>query len=112
MPYRIDYVSAAVEHLRGLSARDQAVILEAVSEQLSHQPAQVTRNRKRLRPNPLAPWQLRVGELRVFYDIEDTPEPTVVILAAGLRWGTSFASALRSTVYETVGTIAVYSIPG
>ena len=28
-----------------------------------------TRKRKPLRPNPLAPWELRVGPLRAFYEV-------------------------------------------
>jgi mRNA-degrading endonuclease RelE of RelBE toxin-antitoxin system len=47
-----------------------------------------TRNRKPLRPNPIAPWELRVGELRVFYDVD---EPGVVtILAIGTKRGNMF----------------------
>ena len=33
-----------------------------------------------MRPNPLAPW-----ELRVYYDVEETPEPKVLIRAVGLK---------------------------
>jgi len=48
----------------------------------------VRRNRKLLRPNPLAPWELRVGDLRVFYDVE-TQEKEVRVLAVGQRKGNS-----------------------
>ena len=44
-----------------------------------------TRNRKRLRPNPIAPWELRVREMRVFYEVD---EPGVVtVLAIGMKRG-------------------------
>jgi mRNA-degrading endonuclease RelE of RelBE toxin-antitoxin system len=43
-----------------------------------------TRNRKRLRPNPLAPWELRVGDLRVFYDV-DAEASCVRIVAVGRK---------------------------
>ena len=29
-----------------------------------------TRNRKRLRPNDVAEWELRIGKYRVFYNVE------------------------------------------
>jgi mRNA-degrading endonuclease RelE of RelBE toxin-antitoxin system len=37
-----------------------------------------------LRENPLADWELRVGEYRVFYDIEGDPA-VVTILAIGAK---------------------------
>ncbi len=40
-----------------------------------------------MRPNPLAPWELRLGELRVYYDVEYEPEPTVYINAVGTKRG-------------------------
>ena len=43
-----------------------------------------TRHRKLLRENPLADWELRVGEYRVFYDIDDDPG-IVMILAIGVK---------------------------
>ena len=44
-----------------------------------------TRNRKPMRPNPVAPWELRIGALRVYYDVEDEPGPVVYILAVGIK---------------------------
>ncbi len=38
-----------------------------------------------MRPNPLAPWELRIGQLRVYYDVEEEPDPVVVILAVGIK---------------------------
>lgn len=62
-------------------------MLDAIEEQLTHQPTVETRNRKRLRSNELAVWELRVGVLRVHYDVEETPEPTAVIRAVGTKHG-------------------------
>jgi hypothetical protein len=36
-------------------------------------------------PNPLAPWELRIGDLRVYYDVEEGPETVVLIHAVGLK---------------------------
>ena len=36
-------------------------------------------HRKKLRPNPLAPWELRIGQYRLFYEVEDV---TAVKIAA------------------------------
>jgi hypothetical protein len=52
--------------LRFLTARQQAIALEPVDEQLIYQPTVETKNRKPMHPNPLAPWELRIGDLRVY----------------------------------------------
>ena len=79
------YSPDAEDHLRFLTARQQAIVLDTVDEQLMHQPAVETRNRKPMRPNPLAPWELRIGALRVYYDVEDAPQPRVYIRVVGIK---------------------------
>ena len=88
VPYRIEYSPDAVEHLRALTARQRALILLGVNEQLGQQPTVPTRNRKRMRTNPVAQWELRIGSLRVYYDVEEEePTKTVVVLAVGAKEG-------------------------
>ena len=60
-------------------------MLDAVDNQLTHQPTVETRNRKPMRPNPVAPWELRVGNLQVYYDVEEEPESLVYIRAVGIK---------------------------
>jgi hypothetical protein len=61
------------------------MVFDAVDEQLLHEPGVETRNRKPMRPNPVAPWELRVGDLRVYYDIAEEPIQLVTILAVGIK---------------------------
>jgi len=37
-----------------------------------------------MRPNPVAPWELRVGDLRVYYEV-GAAETVVRILAVGVK---------------------------
>jgi mRNA-degrading endonuclease RelE of RelBE toxin-antitoxin system len=69
LPYRIIYSPAAEDHLRRLTARQQAIVLDAVEAQLVHQPTLVTRNRKLLQGNATAAWELRIGILRVYLGV-------------------------------------------
>ena len=85
MTYRIEYSPDAEEHLRTLTARQQAIVLNEVDKQLANQPTVETKNRKPMRPNPIAPWELRIGSLRVYYDTEEEPEPIVYIRAVGVK---------------------------
>jgi hypothetical protein len=70
--------------MRTLTTRQQAIILETVERQLTHEPTVETRNRKPMRPNPVAPWELRIGILRVYYDVEHEPQD-VVYIAVGVK---------------------------
>ena len=85
LKYRIEYSPETEEHFRYLSKRQQGIVLDAVERQLQFQPGIETRNRKPMRPNPLAPWELRIGTLRVYYDFEDSPERVVFIRAIGIK---------------------------
>jgi hypothetical protein len=38
-----------------------------------------------MRPNPVAPWELRIGDLRVYYEVKGEPQLTVTILAIGIK---------------------------
>jgi mRNA-degrading endonuclease RelE of RelBE toxin-antitoxin system len=56
-----------------------------VPQQLGHQPTLPTRNRKLLRANAVAPWELRVGDIRVYFDVEERPEAIVIVRAVGVK---------------------------
>lgn len=85
MRYRIVYSQPALGHLGELTARDRRTIVDAVDRSLGSEPTVESRNRKRMRPNPLAPWELRVGEHRVYYDVEEGVDSAVEVLAIGCK---------------------------
>jgi len=60
-------------------------VLDTVDAQLAHQPLVEIRNRKPMRPNPIAPWELRIGELRIYYEVSEAPSPLVLIRAVGRK---------------------------
>lgn len=86
VPYDIAFEPDAVEHLRAFSTRDRAIVLDQIEVQLTHQPDVETRHRKRLRRNPLAPWELWIGEMRVFYDVH-VESASVRVIAVGRKEG-------------------------
>jgi mRNA-degrading endonuclease RelE of RelBE toxin-antitoxin system len=85
MVYRIEYSPESESHLRFFTAYQQMIILDTINEQLMYQPTEETRNRKLMRPNPLAVWELRIGDLRVYYEVENEPELLVYINAVGIK---------------------------
>ena len=85
MKYKIIYSYEAINHLKKFTAREQRIILDSVDKQLSYQPKAETKNRKQMRPNPIAPWELRPNKIRVYYDPIDKPKLVVNILAIGIK---------------------------
>jgi hypothetical protein len=44
-----------------------------------------TRNMQEGKAGFIAPWELRVSEFRVYYDVQAAPEPLVSIVAVGVK---------------------------
>lgn len=84
--FEIDFQIDALNDLKSLRKFEQQQVLSGIEEQLVQQPGVETRNRKRLRPNEIAEWELRLGQLRVFYNV-DQQAFVVRIEAVGLKVG-------------------------
>ena len=79
MPFEIVLAPEAVEDLRNLKASVRAAARTAFETHLRHEPGKPSRSRiKRLRGLLCPQYRLRVGEVRVFYDVSGK---TVEILA-------------------------------
>ena len=82
--YKIKLSESVEKDLKRIKAYDRNIILDAVEEQLSHIPNIETKNRKILvsliPPFEAVPpiWELRVGEYRVFYDVDEEEQKIYV----------------------------------
>jgi mRNA-degrading endonuclease RelE of RelBE toxin-antitoxin system len=83
---RVEFTSAAVADVRAFRAFEQRQILDGIEAQLRYEPTRETHNRKRLRRNQLAEWELRIGRFRVFYDVDER-QRLVKIEAVGYKQG-------------------------
>ena len=61
-------------------------ILDGVEVHLGHEPKIAMRRLKAMRPNPVAEWELRIGDYRVLYDVDDEKR-TVTIQLVGRKRG-------------------------
>src|SRR4051794_6342509 len=84
MPFQVTITDVAAAQLRALPAREQRIMEAAAQARLTQQPTTLTRAIKRLRPNPLAEYELRVGDLRVLYNVAGDE---VVLLIVGRKVG-------------------------
>jgi mRNA-degrading endonuclease RelE of RelBE toxin-antitoxin system len=88
LAYKLIFAKEVSSHLDVLTARQEATVMGAIKEQLLHEPTTRTKNRKPMDPDKrfyVAPWELRVGNLRVYYSVIEAPKRIVVITAVGVK---------------------------
>jgi len=72
MKYRVVFTPEAREDYRDLPARIRAEVGDAINRHLLHEPTRVSRSRiKRLRGTRRPQYRLRIGDVRVFYDVRE-----------------------------------------
>ena len=84
--FTVVFTPETLEDMHQFSPHERRQIINEIEQQLRYQPSQPTRNRKRLRPNALAEWELRIETFRVFYDLDEESQE-VKIEAVGYKKG-------------------------
>lgn len=95
MRFEILLAPEAVEDLWALKASVWAAVREALDTHLRHEPTRVSKSRvKRLRGLSRPQYRLRVGEVRVFYDVtRDTVEVLAIVAKSEAEsWLAQFGS--------------------
>jgi mRNA-degrading endonuclease RelE of RelBE toxin-antitoxin system len=81
MRFEIVLAPEAARAFRALAARLRATVRDALETHLRYEPRRVSRSRiKRLRGLRQPQFRLRVGDLRVFYDVTDQTVEIVAIV--------------------------------
>ncbi len=79
MRFKIEFAPQAVQDFRDLDPHVRGSVRDAIETHLRHQPMKTSKSRiKRLRGVSRPQYRLRVGDVRVFYDVT---ERTVEVLA-------------------------------
>ena len=89
MRYEIILAPEAIDDVRRLPAYARSLVRDAMAQHLRHTPAKTSKSRiKRLRGPARPQFRLRVGDIRVFYDVRgSTVEVLAVVLKdAASRW--------------------------
>jgi mRNA-degrading endonuclease RelE of RelBE toxin-antitoxin system len=82
MRHEIILSPEAYDDLMVLNARIRAEVRDALETHLRHEPSKTSRSRiKRLRGLMRPQYRLRIGDIRVFYDIEENRVHVLSILA-------------------------------
>jgi mRNA-degrading endonuclease RelE of RelBE toxin-antitoxin system len=83
-PFSVVYEVAAADDLKALRRFDRRRILDEVDEMLTAHPNEPSHRRKLLVPASLPwegigpVWQLRIGDFRVFYDVDQAARQVVI----------------------------------
>ena len=81
MRFEILLAPEAAEDLQSLKAHLRGEVRDAIERHLRHEPGKESRSRiKRLRGLTIPQYRLRVGEVRVFYDISETRVEVLAIV--------------------------------
>ena len=81
MEYRISLTESAKGDIAHFEAHEQRTIVAGIIAHLKADAESRTRRKKPLRPNPIAPWELKLDRFRVFYSVE--ADKTVKVVAVG-----------------------------
>ena len=86
MKYVIVFAPEAARDVRNLKAHLRAMVRDAIEASLRDAPTRVSKSRiKRLRGLSRPQFRLRVGEVRIFYDVrESTVEVLAVVPKSGV----------------------------
>jgi mRNA-degrading endonuclease RelE of RelBE toxin-antitoxin system len=82
--FNIKFTDHALDDLQTFPEEERQWILTALELQLMVNAAEESRDRRRIRPDMPAEWAVRLGEVRVFYDV-DVTNRTVKVEAVGKR---------------------------
>ena len=69
---------SAQADLRYFKAYEQRIIVAGIKAHLIYEAEVESNDRKVLRPNALAPWELKIGVYRAFYEVEQGQRVQVV----------------------------------
>ena len=89
MRFEVIVAPAAARAFRTLPAHRRAEVRDAIERHLRYEPTRLSKSRiKRLRGMSQPQYRLRVGEIRVFYDVTNEIVEVVAIVTKGeaARW--------------------------
>ena len=89
MKFRLVIADEIDEDLIYLRNKERNTAITAINERVAQEPDRITKHRKQRRSSSIATWQLRITNVRIFYDIElDTLGlPVVIVRRVGEKVG-------------------------
>ncbi|MFP4439359.1 MAG: type II toxin-antitoxin system RelE family toxin [Chloroflexaceae bacterium] len=77
--YTVEISDDAEKDLTYYRTYERRIILENALALLRDHPENESGNQKKLRDNPIAPWEFRIGKYQIFYTIEQDDKVVVIV---------------------------------
>ena len=88
--YEIVYAREAVADLRAFRAFDQRIVLNGVEQYLAYEPARASKTRIKRMIQPFwSQYRLRLNDLRVYYDVDESAQRVNVLRILKKTTGTT-----------------------
>ena len=85
-PFKINLTDGAEADLRWFVTYAQRIIVDGINIHLRYQPTAGSRKIIAMQPNAVAGWELRLGDYRVLYDVDEA-ERVVTVQLIGEKCG-------------------------
>jgi mRNA-degrading endonuclease RelE of RelBE toxin-antitoxin system len=102
--FDIKLTEGAVEDLRVFSRLEQALIVAEFESMGTFVPTEESESRKRLHPGAMAEWEVRIGSIRIFYDVNSKKRTVKVGCIGKFFYTTARPSSERGANAMDVGT--------
>jgi mRNA-degrading endonuclease RelE of RelBE toxin-antitoxin system len=100
-PFEINLTDGAQADLRWLDTYAQRIVVDGIDVHLRYQPTAGSRKIVAMRPNPVAGWELRLGDHRVLYDVDDVGRKVTVQLIGEKRGNRLIVQGQEFTEHES-----------
>jgi mRNA-degrading endonuclease RelE of RelBE toxin-antitoxin system len=100
-PFDINLTDGAQADLSWFTAYAQRIILDGIEVHLRYQPTLGSSRIVAMRPNPVASWELRLGDYRVLYDVDDNTRAATIQAIGEKRGGRLLIRGQEFTEHES-----------
>ncbi len=100
-PFEINLTDGAQADLRWFITYAQRIIVNGIEVHLRHQPTAGARKIIAMQPNPVAGWELRLGDYRILYDVEEAARLVTVQVIGEKRRNRLIVQGQEFTEHES-----------
>ena len=100
-PFEINLTDGAQADLHWFATYAQRIIADGIEVHLRYQPTAGSRKIIAMQPNPVAGWELRLGDYRILYDVNDAGHIVTVQLIGEKRGNRLLVQGQEFTEHES-----------
>ncbi len=100
-PFEINLTDGAEADLGWFATYAQRIIVDGIEVHLRYQPTAGSRKIIAMQPNPVAGWELRLGDYRILYDVDEAARMVTVQLIGEKRGNRLIVQGQEFTEHET-----------